>query len=837
MPYLMRWMILLLSFSFLAGCGGGGGGGTSSSGGGTAVAVSVTGISPAFAFPGDTVTVIGTSFSSVSGVRLGTLDVSFTLISETRLSFVVPDNAVSGTVTVLSGTASFPAPTTLTVYGAPQVSSVTPSSARPGDSLTLTGTNLVNVARVQVGGVLVIPTTRTGTQLVVAVPAGASDGSLALLMSNGATRSMTQTFTLQPAMITVTGMTPTSGPEGSVISVTGAALDTVTGVTVGGTTATILSQSASTLTLAAPKVSGAVVLTGPGGQSVTAGTFSLTTSTVPVVSIKQVDVAQSYSQPSGLSKTLSSSVTIKQILVPGKAALIRAYVVANQSIAAPAVTATINGCAAAPTLTLSGPSSLPTSTPASDNLAGTFSAQIPASCVTSGLMVTISVASTSPANSGASQIATPQVGSATSINVVLVPLVTNGSTGSIPDLTTVKRMFARAYPIDASRITLSVRTPFTLQRTVVSTGSDWSAALAELENLRKLEASGKNYVGLVPSPNFNGGTSGLAYQNTGSSGAFLSAILLDAVALNPSLFGANASLDTMTHEVGHNMSLGHAPCGTTNGLDPNFPYSGGGLGAYPVHEFDANRDGSNVEAVYFPGTATAPATADTSAKDVMGYCNGEWFSDYNYGLVQSFMQTLTSPMVTPYAAPLEMLDFSGEIRGGKVTLGAPGARMTTQPYVGGGDYTLRVTTTAATVVEVPFAAVTVADEVAGVMHFFVSLPNPGEIAKVEVLHGTQSLPVTLDAPPVASASVTGSTTAGTAPQVSWSESGGQLKLSWDAARYPVLGVSHVGAQTTVLALRLTGGSASLPTAGLPAGGQWAFSLSGGLNAKSVTVSR
>ncbi|GAA5174749.1 hypothetical protein GCM10025771_05190 [Niveibacterium umoris] len=824
MRCLTRFLTLLIALSFIAGCGGGGGG--SSSGGGNTTTLTITGISPAFVYPGDTVTVAGTSLSSVTGVRVGTLDVGFTLVSETRLTFVVPDAAVSGTVTLLSGTASFPAPTALTVLGVPQVTAVTPASARPGDSLTLAGVNLANVSRVIVGGVSVIPTSRSGTEVVVVVPTGASNGTLALLMTNGSTRTVTQTFNLLPAVITVTSISPNSGPQGTVIRLTGTALDSATGATIGGVAASILAQTSTTLDLAAPNASGAIVLSISGGQSFNVGSFTLTTGTAPVVSISQVDVAQAMSQPSGGTR---------QLLVPGKAALLRAYVTANQAIASPAVTATISGCAALPSVTLSGPSSLPTTTPALDNLAGTFSAQIPASCVKTGLSVQITVANTAPVNSGATRTATPAVGKATNLKVLLVPLVTNGSTGTVPDTETVRRMFARAYPVDAANIQVTVRTPYTLTTTVVSgsAGGSWSSALAEVNALRNLEGNGKHYVGLVPSPGFSGGTSGLAYQNDPASGGsgFMSAIVLDAVALSPSHgFSANASLDTITHEVGHNMTLGHAPCGNPPDADTSFPYSGGGLGPYPVHEFDSDRNGTTgPETVYFPGASIA--------HDVMGYCDGEWFSDYYYAQVQTYMQTFAYPAVTPFAAPVEMLDFYGEIRDGKVRLQPPGARMSDQPYAGGGSHTLRVTTSANAVVDVPFAPIKVADEAGDVKHFHVFLKNPGEIAKVEVLSGTRSLPVTLDAPPVAAASVAGTTATTSAAQVSWSESGGKLTLTWDAARYPVLRVRHLGAEATVLALRLTGGSASLPLDNLPAGGQWEFSLSGGLNAKSVTVAR
>ena len=69
------------------------------------------------------------------------------------------------------------------------------------------------------------------------------------------------------------------------------------------------------------------------------------------------------------------------------------------------------------------------------------------------------------------------------------------------------------------------------------------------------------------------------------------------------------------------------------------------------------------------------------------------------------------------------------------------------------------------------------------------------------------------------------------------EQGGVLTLRWDPAAHPYLTVTHVGAARTVIAMDLQGGSATLPTASLPGGGQFEFSLSDGLNALRVLLTR
>ncbi|MCY3765936.1 MAG: M66 family metalloprotease [Gemmatimonadetes bacterium] len=67
---------------------------------------------------------------------------------------------------------------------------------------------------------------------------------------------------------------------------------------------------------------------------------------------------------------------------------------------------------------------------------------------------------------------------------------------------------------------------------------------------------------------------------------------------------------TIAHELGHNLSLRHSPCGGAGSLDPWFPHSGGSIGAWG-YDFERRR-------------LVPPDIAD-----VMGFCPGEnWISDY-----------------------------------------------------------------------------------------------------------------------------------------------------------------------------------------------------------------
>lgn len=72
------------------------------------------------------------------------------------------------------------------------------------------------------------------------------------------------------------------------------------------------------------------------------------------------------------------------------------------------------------------------------------------------------------------------------------------------------------------------------------------------------------------------------------------------------------SASLYAHELGHNMTLRHAPCGGAGAPDPDYPYSGGGTGRWG---YDFER-GALVEPEVF--------------KDLMGYCSPNWVSDYHF---------------------------------------------------------------------------------------------------------------------------------------------------------------------------------------------------------------
>jgi len=73
------------------------------------------------------------------------------------------------------------------------------------------------------------------------------------------------------------------------------------------------------------------------------------------------------------------------------------------------------------------------------------------------------------------------------------------------------------------------------------------------------------------------------------------------------------SPSTIAHELGHNMSLFHAPCGSTGGPDPSYPYPDGSTGAWGYDFRDSGR-----------------LVHPREARDLMSYCYPRWISDFSF---------------------------------------------------------------------------------------------------------------------------------------------------------------------------------------------------------------
>jgi hypothetical protein len=886
---------LALAVALLTACGGGSS--NDSAPPASAAAIAIASFTPEQAGPGATVTVTGTGFDAVQSARVGPTSASFTIDSATQLRLVVPDSASTGPIELAGGGRVAQSARALVVLAVPRITSVTPTSVVPPARINVAGTDLDKVAQARLNATVLAIASQSPTALALDVPAGASSGFLTLVATDGVARTSAQQITVVGS-IAVNGFAPTTVARGLTLTVSGANLDRATAVEfAGGARAPIATRTGSTsitVTVPAAANSGVFSVIGNAGErvdapailtvvpriqvdgsavysvaagapvtingtgltevsAVTVGTNAATISarsdtqltfTVPAgvncgpitllsqsqpsvpagslvvgagcnVRSAGVEFAQVYSQSAG---------TTYQRLVPGKETWVRAYVVAEAAgTAAPAVRLTgFSGATALGTIAMTGPTVLPqlaagAAVPDSIryNEALTFNASLPTSWVRAGLSVRVEIDPDRRYGDPVVVDAAPAVGTATRIDLVLVPLVSGGNVPLMPSAAEVADEIVRRLPIAREDVSVAIRQPYTLTSVTdgVDTSSEWSSALSELETLRRSEARTKHYYGFVR-PMVSAGTAGIGYVNrVGSTSPNLSAIGWDA---------SRASWRrTFSHELGHNFSRPHAPCGGADGADPNYPYPNGALNGTPL--FDSLLD---------------DILSPVGMSDIMGYCGGTWFSDYNFREVQRFVEAQPQP-----APAIQSAERASEVVIVSGSIGLDGVRFNPiqrmrgdAPVAQAGEYTLRLATAAGATIDVPFDAVPVDHAMPPELHFFVKLPDPGALAAVAVMRGATVLPQAgagavraqgQRAPVPASAAV------------DWREDAGALVLAWDAAAHRYLSVTHVAADggRRVLALLLSGGGARVDIGELPRGGEFEFALSDGLNTRVLVAPR
>ncbi len=263
-----------------------------------------------------------------------------------------------------------------------------------------------------------------------------------------------------------------------------------------------------------------------------------------------------------------------------------------------------------------------------DTLTSTLNVDIPAAEIVSGLGISVSLreASDSVDASGNSDAAVwPSDGSTDldvrdvgiPLEVVLVPVRYNADgSGRLPEtgeeqIGLYEDAFYANYPIPGVNIT--VLEPFDWNTGISAYGGGWSELLNAIMQLRGANGAGSNeyYYGVfAPASSLqafcgSGCVTGLCNLVEDPSNSFARA----CIGLG---FAGEMAAGTMIHEVGHAHGREHSPSGGAQGVDPNYPYSGGFIG---VHGYDILND---------------LLKAPNSYYDFMGYGDPLWVSDYTY---------------------------------------------------------------------------------------------------------------------------------------------------------------------------------------------------------------
>ncbi len=141
--------------------------------------------------------------------------------------------------------------------------------------MTITGVSLTQATAVTIGGKAASFTVNSDTQVTATVPAGAKTGKITITTPGGIATSPTA-FSVVPS---IASFSPTSGPVGTSVAITGHSFTGATKVTFGGVAATsfqVIHDTQVDALVPTGAVTGPIAVTTPGGTGTSATNFTVT---------------------------------------------------------------------------------------------------------------------------------------------------------------------------------------------------------------------------------------------------------------------------------------------------------------------------------------------------------------------------------------------------------------------------------------------------------------------------------------------------------------------------------------------------------------------------------
>lgn len=275
------------------------------------------------------------------------------------------------------------------------------------------------------------------------------------------------------------------------------------------------------------------------------------------------------------------------------------------------------------------------------------------------------------------------------MQITIVPIVVAGMEPSIPPIEEIKKEIYSRLPINSLNLSIVIREPYIVDYEI-STLNEWQNALYDLANRKTKDRATGLYYGMFTRQ--RGSVLGIG---------FLSGVV--ALGVDQNYFDWNR---TMVHELGHNFGRFHAPCGVVSNADASFPYPNGSMG--PTR-------------IFSPFLDTEINVSKTS--DIMGYCNGMWFSDYNYKAITQYVGS-----VFRFLQDESSLIYSGTIKDNKISIAnvVVGSNVNQGKVIG----KMRMVTSSGTY-EVDMLGLQIdhSDEI----YWYSSVPIVGNIEKIEAI--------------------------------------------------------------------------------------------------------
>jgi predicted aspartyl protease len=220
---------------------------------------------PISAGAGSIVSIVGANFTGATSVKFGNVEArSFTVTNSSQISATV-DTGATGVVSVTTplGTATLSGFTFLTSVQ-PTIASFMPTSASKGDTVAITGFNLMGTTSVKFGGVSAKSFSIINANLIAAVVDTGASGSISVVTANGTAERAGFTFIGPVVPIpAITSFTPTSAAQNDTVTIVGKKFTGANAVLFGGV-------KAKSFTVKSDSVIQAIVDTGATGNIIVA---------------------------------------------------------------------------------------------------------------------------------------------------------------------------------------------------------------------------------------------------------------------------------------------------------------------------------------------------------------------------------------------------------------------------------------------------------------------------------------------------------------------------------------------------------------------------------------
>jgi hypothetical protein len=240
-------------------------------------APTVTSFTPTTGAVGTVVVITGTGFTNATQVSFnGTNAPVFSINSATQITVTVPNGATTGPIAVTTAFGTGTSATNFTLPLVPIITSFTPTTGVPGTVVVITGNYFTGATQVTFNGTVAPSfTVNSATTITVTVPVGATSGRITVTTPIGLAVSSAR-FVVQTPVIT--SFTPTTGPVGTVVVLTGNYFAGATQVTFNGTVAPVFTVNSTTqLTVTVPTgaTTGLISVTNAAGTGFSTDIFAL----------------------------------------------------------------------------------------------------------------------------------------------------------------------------------------------------------------------------------------------------------------------------------------------------------------------------------------------------------------------------------------------------------------------------------------------------------------------------------------------------------------------------------------------------------------------------------